>query len=144
MASMHKLFPRFANMPTGFPTGLRVGLAAAALIVAAAGWLSTLQTRIGADYPLYDAPDGIARTYMDDSGEFVVAWSTWGVSHPPGYPLLGLIGNVWVRAGGLVGVAPLISASVLSFVFAMAALVLIALIVLRVDRYGLGAAAAVL
>jgi hypothetical protein len=141
---MLKTPPPSARLNTSFPTGLRVGFVAAALIMAATGWLSTLQTRIGADYPLHADPDGISRSYMDDSGEFVVAWSTWGVTHPPGYPLLGLIGNVWVRVGRLVGVASILSASMLSFVFAMAALVLVALILLRVDRYGLGATAAVL
>lgn len=132
------------NNTAVFPEWIRIALVAPALIMAALGWLGTFQTQIGASYPLHIDPDGTARSFMDDSGEFVVAWSTWGVSHPPGYPLLGVIGNVWVRAGRLIGIPPLPSASGLSFGLALLSLGLLGLVVLRVDRYGFGATGAIL
>lgn len=115
-----------------------------ALLIIAAGWLSTTQSTIGAGYPPVTDPEGMIGALMDDSGEFVIAWNRWGVTHPPGYPLLNLLGNLFVRFFRLFGASPILASSLISWMFAVSAFMLIALIVLRVDRVGLGAAAAVL
>lgn len=96
----------------------------AALGLVAAGWLTALQTTIGASGdPSPDAqPGGMVGPLMDDSGEFAVAWNTWGVVHPPGYPLLGFLANGLVRLFRLLGATPLAAASLVSFAFGLAAL----------------------
>jgi hypothetical protein len=107
-------------------------------------WLSTLQTTIGAaNDPLPD-PTGLVGPLMDDSGELVVAWHTWGVSHPPGYPLLNATANVLTRVLGMLGVTPVAAASLVSLLCALLALWLMTRLVAPVDPSGLGMAAAVL
>ena len=114
----------------------------AALILIALGWLTTLQIFIGASGdPSPDAgPGGMVGPLMDDSGEFVVAWNTWGDTHPPGYPLLNFLANVYVRVYRLFGASPIVAASLVSFVLGLAALLILAQIVSR--NYGSGAGVA--
>ncbi len=116
----------------------------AALAIVAMAWLSTLQTTIGAANDPYLDPSGLVDPLMDDSGEFVVAWHTWGVTHPPGYPLLNAGANVATRVLALVGVGGVTSASLVSFLCALAALAVMAWIVGRAGGNGWGPAAAVL
>jgi len=54
---------------------------------------------------------------FEDSGELAAAASVFGVPHPPGFPLLMLIGGAWSKLMGLFGVEParaLVLLSVLS------------------------------
>ncbi len=115
-----------------------------ALLLVAAAWLSTLQVTIGASNDPHLHPSGLVDPLMDDSGEFVVAWHTWGVVHPPGYPLLALVANPiaqTLRRLGLPGVA---GASLVSFLCAMAALVVLGRLAGRAGGAGWGPAAAIL
>lgn len=115
-----------------------------ALALVAAVWLGTLQTTISAaNDPLPD-PTGLVGPLMDDSGEFIVAWHTWGVTHPPGYPLLNATANVLTRGFGLLGVPPVAAASLVSLLCALVALWLVARLVAPVDPSGVGMAAAIL
>jgi|GEM_PF-1148884 len=118
----------------------------AALILIALGWLTTLQIFIGASGdPSPDAgPGGMVGPLMDDSGEFVVAWNTWGDTHPPGYPLLNFLANVYVRVYRLFGASPIVAASLVSFVLGLAALLILAQIVSRNYGSGAGVAAAMI
>jgi len=43
---------------------------------------------------------------FEDAGELAAAATSFGVAHPPGYPLLTLVGGLCIRLGELVGVAP--------------------------------------
>lgn len=100
-----------------------------ALILVSIAWLATLQTDIGASNDRFPDTTGLVGPLMDDSGEFVIAWHTWGVTHAPGYPLLNLLGNLATRLFGLFPVTPVTAASLVSFVAGLAALVLLARIV---------------
>ena len=86
--------------------GRRGAASALALAAVACMWATTLQTRMGSANDPAPAAAGIVGPLMDDSGEFVVAWHTWGVTHPPGYPLLGLVGNLGVRTFMAMGADP--------------------------------------
>ncbi len=48
------------------------------------------------------APDVLS----GDAGEFQVAASQWGLAHPTGYPLYLILGGLWQRVLGVVGVSP--------------------------------------
>lgn len=115
-----------------------------ALTIVALAWLSTLQTTIGAANDPFLDPSGLVDPLMDDSGEFVVAWHTWGVSHPPGYPLLNATANVATRAMGVLGFGGVTSASLVSFLSALSALAILAWLVGRAGGNGWGPPAAVL
>ncbi|MDF1800744.1 MAG: DUF2723 domain-containing protein [Planctomycetota bacterium] len=43
---------------------------------------------------------------FEDAGELVAAAGSWGVPHPPGYPLLTLVGGVFIEVGAWFGLAP--------------------------------------
>ena len=43
---------------------------------------------------------------FEDAGELVAAAGSWGVPHPPGYPLLTMVGGVFVEVGGWLGLTP--------------------------------------
>lgn len=122
-------------------------LISAALFAIALVWLFTMPSTIGVvNDPLPDptgAFDGLLQL-MDDSGEFVVAWHTWGVTHAPGYPLLSLLANIWVRLIDPLGLYPLRAAHLLSFAFAVGAFVLMALPIMQLDKQGTAVAAAIL
>ena len=106
-----------------------------------------MPTTIGVvNNPLPDptgAFDGLLQL-MDDSGEFVVAWHTWGITHAPGYPLLSLIANIGVRLIDPFGLYPLIAAYLLSFLFALGAFVFMGLPIARLEKSGTAVAAALL
>lgn len=91
-------------------------------------WLASMPTSITAvNDPLPDptgAFSGILQL-MDDSGEFVVAWRTWGITHPPGYPLLSLLANIATRLLDPFTLNPALAANLLSFFSAIAAFYLL-------------------
>ena len=72
-----------------------------ALLLVAWVWSGTLQHEIG-------APDNT--WFLGDTADFVVAWHVWGVSHPPGYPLLNLIAKGLVRLFSALGAMPVLAA----------------------------------
>lgn len=113
-----------------------------ALSIAAGGWLSTLQRDIGAADDPSPAALGIVGPLMDDSGEFVIAWHTWGVSHPPGYPLLNLLGNLATPVLNSLAPTPAAAAGLVSLAFNLAALALLARLVWLGSDSHLGAALA--
>ncbi len=119
----------------------------AALLVIAAVWLYSLPTQVTAvNDPLPD-PTGEFTGLLqliDDSGEFIVAWHTWGVVHAPGYPLLSLLANLWVRLIDPLRLYPATAANLLSFFSALAALLLMVWPFTRLDRWGTAVAAALL
>lgn len=84
----------------------------ATVLVAASLFLVTLQTDI----------NGSNDFHMDDAGEFQVAWNTWGVTHPPGYPLINLAANVFTHLIRLFGVRPALAASLFSMLLGLATL----------------------
>lgn len=114
-----------------------------ALLFVAAGYATTLQTSIGASNDPSPQAQGIVGPLMDDSGEFVVAWHTWGVAHPPGYPLLNLTANLLTRLFEALGLTAIVSANLVSYLFALLGLVVL---VWPLRRRGgaLGAAMAIL
>ena len=60
--------------------------------------------------------------YVQDSGEFSTIAATWGVGHPPGYPLYTLLCGLFVRllpAGGIAWRSNLFSALCASFALGM-------------------------
>lgn len=120
---------------------LIVGLAVALIALA---WLTTLQTDVTAGNDSLTDPSGLVDPLMDDSGEFVVAWHTWGVTHPPGYPLQNLVGNLVAQSLAALGIPPAAAAGLVSFGFALAALALIAALVWPFDHRGPATAAALL
>lgn len=122
-------------------------LPAIVLLLIAAVWLYALPTDIViANDPLPDptgAFSGILQL-LDDSGEFVVAWHTWGVTHAPGYPLLSLVANLGTRLLDPLRLYPATAAHLLSFFFALGALALMAWPLRRLDSGGTAVAAAYL
>jgi|GEM_PF-1900397 len=96
-----------------------------ALAFVAALWLSTLQTSIGASNDPIPDPTGVT-VMMDNTGEFIVAWHTWGMAHPPGYPLLNFLANVFTHVLVAIGVKHITAASLVSFIFGIAALTVLA------------------
>jgi hypothetical protein len=118
-----------------------------ALLLIVAVWLHSLPTQITAvNDPLPD-PTGEFTGLLqliDDSGEFIVAWHTWGVVHAPGYPLLSLLANLWTRLIDPLRLYPATAANLLSFFAALGALVLMVRPLARLDRSGTAVAAALL
>lgn len=110
-------------------------------------WLYSMPTQITAvNDPLPDptgAFSGILQL-MDDSGEFVVAWRTWGITHPPGYPLLSLLANIGTRLLDPFTLYPAVAANLLSFFCAVAALYLLTRPLQALDPSGTAVAAAIL
>lgn len=82
------------------------------VLIAALLFAVTLQTDI----------NGSNDFHMDDAGEFQVAWNTWGVTHPPGYPLINLVANVFTYLVRLFGVRPALAASLFSMLLGLATL----------------------
>jgi hypothetical protein len=122
-------------------------LPAIALLLIVAVWLHSLPTQITAvNDPLPD-PTGEFTGLLqliDDSGEFIVAWHTWGVVHAPGYPLLSLLANLWTRLIDPLRLYPATVANLLSFFMALGALVLMARPLAQLNRSGTAVAAAFL
>jgi hypothetical protein len=118
-----------------------------ALLLIAAIWLHSLPTQITAvNDPLPD-PTGEFTGLLqliDDSGEFIIAWHTWGVVHAPGYPLLSLLANLWTRLIDPLRLYPATAANMLSFFAALGAFVLMARPLAKLDRSGTAVAAAFL
>lgn len=105
------------------------------VLVAALLFGVTLQTDI----------NGSNDFHMDDAGEFQVAWNTWGVAHPPGYPLINLAANILTHLIRLFGVRPALAASLFSMVLGLAALsVLYHLLLDRTGNPWISAAATLL
>jgi hypothetical protein len=126
-------------------------LPACALLVVAGIWFAGLQRGMGAANDPRPDPTGLVGPLMDDSGEVVVAWHTWGVTHPPGYPLLNALANLMVRVFKLLGAGPVLATALVSWSLALAGLALLAWFVARAPSAGpaeharaAGAAAAVL
>ncbi len=94
-----------------------------ALLLVAWVWSGTLQHEIG-------APDNT--WFLGDTADFVVAWHVWGVSHPPGYPLLNLIANGLVRLFSALGAMPVLAASLVSYFTNLAAMLVFARLILHV------------
>ena len=88
-----------------------VALVAAVALVYVAG----MQTGINGQ----SSPD------MIDVGELQVALSTWGTTHPTGYPLYTITGNLLVALGRAFGIAPALASSALSVAAALGALGLV-------------------
>jgi hypothetical protein len=122
-------------------------LPALALLLIAVVWLHSLPTQITAvNDPLPD-PTGEFTGLLqliDDSGEFIVAWHTWGVVHAPGYPLLSLLANLWTRLIDPLRLYPAAAANLLSFFAAFGAFVLMVRPFAQWDRSGTAVAAALL
>lgn len=118
-----------------------------ALLLIVAVWLHSLPTQITAvNDPLPD-PTGEFTGLLqliDDSGEFIIAWHTWGVVHAPGYPLLSLLANLWTRLIDPLRLYPATAANLLSFFAALGALLLMVRPLARMDRWGTAVAAALL
>ncbi|GAB4265009.1 MAG: hypothetical protein Kow0080_04740 [Candidatus Promineifilaceae bacterium] len=119
-------------------------LPTAAILIVTAVWLWSMPTTIAiANAPLPDptgAFNGILQL-MDDSGEFVIAWHTWGVTHAPGYPLLGLVANLGTRLLDPLRLYPAAAAHLLSFFFAMGAFWLLTRPFSRLEPSGAAVAA---
>lgn len=115
-----------------------------ALALVGALHATTLQTDIGASNDPSPAAAGIVGPLMDDSGEFVVAWHTWGVAHPPGYPLLNALANALTWLWEAAGASAAAAASLVSFTFGLLALAALAWPLLGLEWRGLTAATAIL
>ncbi|HKZ68990.1 MAG TPA: DUF2723 domain-containing protein [Anaerolineales bacterium] len=122
----------------------RILLPLAALAVVATGWLSLLQTSMTASNDPSPDAAGLVGPLMDDSGEFVVAWHTWGVTHPPAYPFLSLVANILTRVYGLFTPNGVATASMVSFTFGVLALIIMARPIWKLDPRGFATAAAIL
>jgi hypothetical protein len=136
--------PTRPNLTIRLKQFIPIGAPILVLVAVAVLWLSTLQTSMGASNDPVADPTGMVGMLMDDSGEFVVAWHTWGVTHPPGYPLLNFIANVFTHVLVALGVKHITAASLVSFIFGLAALVVLARSISPPDKYRLGSASAVL
>jgi hypothetical protein len=124
-------------------TRLRPALPLLALALVAAVWLSTLQRTVGAANDPVADPTGLVGLLLDDTGEFAVAWHTWGVTHPPGYPLLNASANIITGLFEGLGARPMVSASLVSLTLGLAALLALAQPLYTQDRLGLATAAAI-
>jgi hypothetical protein len=122
-------------------------LPAIALLIIVAVWLSSLPHYVAIiNDPLPDPTgefSGILQP-LDDSGGFLIAWHTWGVTHAPGYPLLSLVANVGTRLLDPLGLYPITAANILSLFFAAGAFVLMARPLTQYESSGAAVAAAYL
>ena len=98
-------------------------------LLAFALFLTTLQMTI----------NGSPHPYATDVGEIQNALPRWGTIHFPGYPLYSLTGSGFVTALRILGIAPAISASLLSAVWGAVAIAL--LVALELEYEVLPAAA---
>ena len=74
--------------------------------------------------------NGRATDALIDVGELQIALSTWGTTHPTGYPLYTILGNCMAALGRLVGVAPAQATSAFSVLAALIAFALVFVITL--------------
>jgi len=103
---------------------------AAAMLVALAVFLSTLQTNVnGSEHP-----------YATDVGEMQNALPRWGLIHRSGYPLYTATGSLFVTALRLLGIQPAAGASLFSTLWGVVTVGL--LVVLAYDLGASGPAAA--
>ncbi len=72
--------------------------------------------------------------YTDDTGEFQLALTLWGTSHPTGYPLYLFLGSPFVNLLRLFGVPPALGASLFSMMWTLVAVVGVAMIVWRLTQ----------
>lgn len=72
--------------------------------------------------------------YTDDTGEFQLALTLWGVPHHTGYPLYMLLGSPFVNLLRLFGIPPALGASLFSMMWTLIAVVGVAMIVWRLAQ----------
>ncbi len=72
--------------------------------------------------------------YTDDTGEFQLALTLWGVAHHTGYPLYMLLGSPFVNLLRVFGVPPALGASLFSTMWTLIAVVGVAMIVWRLTQ----------
>lgn len=70
-------------------------------------------------------PNGSEHYYMLDVGETQIVLNTWGTLHATGYPLYVMSGNLTVAALRWIGASPVVAPSLVSLIWAVAALALI-------------------
>jgi hypothetical protein len=73
------------------------------------------------------APDVLS----GDAGEFQVAAWQWGLAHPTGYPLYLMLGGLWQRVLGLLGISPAHALNISSALIGAGAVSLFYLLVRR-------------
>ena len=73
------------------------------------------------------APDVLS----GDAGEFHVAAWQWGLAHPTGYPLYLMLGGLWQRVLGLLGISPAHALNIFSALIGAGAVSLFYLLVRR-------------
>lgn len=102
-------------------TPKRFWILLAAAVVSALAYSSTIMFSFnGGDSP-----------YTDDTGEFQLALTLWGVPHHTGYPLYMLLGSPFVNLLRLFGIPPALGASLFSMMWSLIAVVGVAMIVWR-------------
>ncbi|MBI4739049.1 DUF2723 domain-containing protein, partial [Candidatus Woesearchaeota archaeon] len=72
--------------------------------------------------------------YTDDTGEFQLALTLWGVPHHTGYPLYMLLGSPFVNLLRLFGIPPALGSSLFSMMWTLIAVVGVAMIVWRLTQ----------
>jgi len=72
--------------------------------------------------------------YTDDTGEFQMALTLWGVPHHTGYPLYMLLGSPFVNLLRFFGVPPALGSSLFSMMWTLIAVVGVAMIVWRLTQ----------
>lgn len=81
-------------------------------------------------------PRALPGLSFEDSGELAAAAATWGVPHPPGYPLLMLVGRAWTALAAPLWPDPVRALNLLSAASGAGAAALVAAFVLRAGRPG--------
>ncbi|MBI5302367.1 MAG: DUF2723 domain-containing protein [Chloroflexi bacterium] len=66
--------------------------------------------------------NGSSDDFMADVGETQIVLNVWGTLHATGYPLFVILGNLFVGALRLIGIAPTVAPSIVSLIFGFAAL----------------------
>jgi hypothetical protein len=124
---------RVMNKLTIFQQKL-IGLACVYIVLLAA-YIPTLQTIL----------NGSSRSYMIDVGETQIVLNKWGTLHATGYPLYVITGNVLTGIMRVVGIDPVVAASLVSLIWGLAALGLVYLLAVHLtERVALSAGMVIL